>query len=137
LIPPKTKFSLDKILLATDGSENSNIALEEALRAAQVCQSTLTVVSVIKPGLTSEYRQKAEKIIEEARKKASGKNIPVEAQTLQGEPWEKIVEFAEKHDINVIMLGRHGETGLKKLLVGSVAERVAGHAPCAVVVVPS
>lgn len=46
-----------------------------------------------------------------------------------------IVEDAEKKAVNIIVMGSHGRTGLKRLLMGSVTSRVIGHAPCSVLVV--
>ena len=49
---------------------------------------------------------------------------------------EVIVREAIERDIDLIVMGTHGRTGLKKLVLGSVAERVIGHVPCAVLVTP-
>ncbi len=123
--------------MATDGSENSNVALEEALRAADVCKSNLGIICVVKPARPAAYEKEAERIVAEAKQKALAKDIQVETIVEKGEPWEKIVEVAKKRDTNVIIMGRYGRSGLKRLLMGSVTERVAGHAPCAVLIVPN
>jgi nucleotide-binding universal stress UspA family protein len=52
-----------------------------------------------------------------------------------GRPEEGIVKAAEFKQVNLIIVGSHGRTGLKRLLMGSVAERVIGHAKCPVLVV--
>jgi len=137
VIPPHIKFGWERILLATDGSENSNVALEEALRAADVCKSNLGIICVVKPARPAAYEKEAERIVAEAKQKALAKDIQVETIVEKGEPWEKIVEVAKKRDTNMIIMGRYGRSGLKRLLMGSVTERVAGHAPCAVLIVPN
>jgi len=139
LIPPHIKFGWERILLATDGSENSNVALEEALRAVHACKSKLGIICVVKPARPLEYEKEAERIVEEARQKALAKDKDIQVETIveKGEPWGKIVEVAKERNINVIIMGRYGKTGLKKLLMGSVTERVAGYASCALLVVPS
>jgi len=50
---------------------------------------------------------------------------------------EFIIQEAKEKNIDLIVMGTHGRTGLNKLLIGSVAERVVGHVPCAVMVTPA
>ncbi len=52
-----------------------------------------------------------------------------------GRPYEAILKVAQAKKANLIVLGSHGRTGLKRLLMGSVTERVIGQAPCPVLVV--
>ena len=54
-----------------------------------------------------------------------------------GKPYEFIVKEAEDREIDLIVMGTHGRTGLTRVLMGSVAQSVIGHAPCPVLVVPS
>jgi nucleotide-binding universal stress UspA family protein len=54
---------------------------------------------------------------------------------LSGNPFEKILEATEDHRIDLIVLATHGRTGLKRLLIGNVAEKVVRHAPCPVLTV--
>jgi len=137
VVPTNAKVGFKNLLIATDGSENSNLALEEALRAAEACQAQLTIVCVVKSNRPPEYKERAHRIVEEAKQKATAKNIETEVAVLEGEPWLQIVELAKQKDIDVIIMGRYGRTGLKKILIGSVTERVASCAPCAVLVIPS
>jgi nucleotide-binding universal stress UspA family protein len=52
-----------------------------------------------------------------------------------GVPFEKILDAAEDHRIDLIVLATHGRTGIKRLIIGNVAERVVRHAPCPVLTV--
>lgn len=52
-----------------------------------------------------------------------------------GDPFEQIVEAAETHRIDLIVLATHGRTGIKRLIIGNVAEKVVRHAPCPVLTV--
>jgi nucleotide-binding universal stress UspA family protein len=61
----------------------------------------------------------------------------VEITMIQGQPYQEIIRLAEAGSYPLIVMGTHGRTGLAHLLLGSVAERVARKAPCAVIVVPS
>jgi nucleotide-binding universal stress UspA family protein len=55
---------------------------------------------------------------------------------VSGPPANEIVRYAEEHAVDLIVLGAHGHGFFDRLLIGSVAERVARHAPCAVLMVP-
>jgi nucleotide-binding universal stress UspA family protein len=52
-----------------------------------------------------------------------------------GDPFENIIEVADDHRVDLIVLATHGRTGLKRLLIGSVAEKVVRHATCPVLTV--
>jgi nucleotide-binding universal stress UspA family protein len=55
---------------------------------------------------------------------------------LTGTPWHEVVELLRKDEsFDLVMVGTHGHTGLKHVLLGSVAERIVRHAPCPVLVV--
>lgn len=54
---------------------------------------------------------------------------------LEGSPSDKIVQLAKKRRASLIVMGTRGRTGFRKLLLGSVAERVIGLAPCSVLIV--
>jgi len=76
--------------------------------------------------------------LEEVKDRAAKENIPCETIVhIGGQPHEFIVQEAKDKNIDLIVMGTHGRTGLNKLLIGSVAERVVGHAPCAVMVTPA
>ena len=52
-----------------------------------------------------------------------------------GNPWQEICRYAEAEKIDLIVIGTHGYTGVRHVLIGSVAERVVQHAPCPVLTV--
>lgn len=62
-------------------------------------------------------------------------NVEVESVILRGITAEEIIGFAEKNDIDLIVIGTHGLTGIKRFLLGSVAEKVVRHATNSVLVV--
>jgi len=55
--------------------------------------------------------------------------------TVEGSPTPGIIEYAQEHDIDFIVLGTHGRNALKQVLIGSVAERIVRQAPCPVLTV--
>jgi len=137
----------EKLLLATDGSQFSEGAIREAIRLAKRCSSKLSVLSVIETN--PEYETIAPQLLEKAEKSAQehlgsvkeqAKREGVDCTTgiLEGEDsFHYISDEAAKNKISMIIMGRHGKTGLKRLVLGSTTARVIGYAPCNVLVVPS
>jgi hypothetical protein len=137
---------LERLVLPTDGSEFSEGAVREAINLAKTCSSKLFAVAVIETN--PEYETIAPQLIEKAEKEAREHLESVKARALkegvdceiiahQGEePYRYIVEEAEKNKADMIIMGRRGRTGLKRLMMGSEAARTIGHSPCNVLVVP-
>jgi nucleotide-binding universal stress UspA family protein len=136
----------EKILLTTDGSEYSEGAVREAIKLAKRCSSKLTVLSVIdtNPELDALAPQLIEKREKAVRQNldallALAKQEDIDCDTIvhEGEEtYRHIVDEAAKNNSTMIVMGRRGRTGLKRLVMGSVTARVIGHAPCSVLVVP-
>ena len=140
---------MDKnILVATDGSQFSDVAVKEAINIAKTYDSTLYCISVIEmhldhypdflnlaPNVINEKKKELTISLEEIRERATKDNVQCEVIIREGnEPYEIIINEADKVQARLIVVGTHGKTGLKKLLMGSVAERVIGHANCSVLV---
>ncbi len=137
---------LEKLLLATDGSELNEGAVRETINLAKVCSSKIYAISVIEtnpefmanaPGVFERYEKQIRQHLESIKARASKENIECEIIIHEGEePFQYIVdEAAEKH-VEMIFMGRYGRTGLKRLLMGSVTAKTIGHSPCNVMVVP-
>jgi nucleotide-binding universal stress UspA family protein len=138
-----------RILVAMDGSKYSEKAFDQAISMAKICKSILFIVSVVdlypellEIALSLEEEEKVSKgtraFLEGVKAKAAKENIPCETiMHVGGQPHEFIIQEAKEKNIDLIVMGTHGRTGLQKLLIGSVAERVVGHAPCAVMVTPA
>ena len=136
----------EKLLVATDGSGFSKAAVQEAIKIAGACSSTLYVVLVIE--INAEVQiwdaKSADKLEKDMRKyldgiktRAAGEGIKCETILHLGdEPYKDIVAEAKKRKVSTIIMGSHGRTGLTRLMMGSVVSRVIGHAPCKVLVVP-
>ena len=136
----------EKLLVATDGSEFSRAAVEEAIKIAGACGSMLYILLVIE--VTAEidlWDAKAADTLEKdmrhyldgIKKKAAKDGVTCEVILHLGdEPYKDIVAEARKKKVSTIIMGSHGRTGLTRLMMGSVVSRVIGHAPCKVLVVP-
>src|SRR5512142_1613824 len=137
---------VERVLLSTDGSEYSEGAVREAIGLSKKCGSHLTALSVIdtNPEFDTLAPQIVEKKGKEARQnleavQARAKNEGVDCSTVirEGEDaYQYIVDEAVKDKASMIVMGRRGRTGLKRLMMGSVTARVIGHAHCNVLVVP-
>jgi len=137
---------LEKILLPTDGSEFSEGAIREAISLAKTCSGKLFAVSVVEtnpeyetiaPQLVEKAEKEARQHLESIKSSASKEGVDCEIIVRQGEePYKYIVEEAAKNKVNMIIMGRRGRTGLKRLMMGSVTAKVIGHAPCDIIVVP-
>lgn len=131
-----------KIMVATDGSESVRKAVETAVEIAKISGAKLYVVYVIaSEGFSITYPKNVgwEKAILEYFK-AEGKeatsyvetagkaaNVEVESVILQGIPANELVDFAERNNIDLIVMGTLGRTGIERFLLGSVAENVVRH----------
>jgi nucleotide-binding universal stress UspA family protein len=137
------------VLFATDFSETSEAAMPYATAICRRFGSTLHLVHVLsEAGLLLmtggvDYVSMAtlyEDAHAEARKKlealAEGfDNIPHRSHVRHGRVWNNLGSLICENDIDLIVVGTHGRTGLGKLLLGSVAEDILRHAPCPVLTV--
>ena len=138
-----------KILVATDGSENAAKAASYGVNIAKAAGADVYVLYVIstehavttrtvmgwseafeeylanKGGVATAY---VKKLGEEA-------GVKVEPVFLKGVPAEKILEYAEESNIDLIVMGTQGLTGIKRFLIGSVAENVVRHSKVPVMII--
>lgn len=130
-----------KILYPTDFSSYSNQAYFHAVALAENHGASLTILYVYSPGFgTPEIggspdadRAYWKNQLEQIRPVDA--RIPVHHVTLEGDPATEIVGYAKDVGADLIVMGTHGRTGLERLLMGSVAEKVLRDAPCSVLVV--
>ena len=137
------------ILVATDFSEVSLNALQVAKLFAEQFGATVQILTVIEPipfiaGVESmplavtDDRVEKNTRMELARLVARElpPTISSKVEVLWGKPADEILKLARGCNVDLILLGTHGRTGLKHLLLGSTAENVVRRAPCPVLVVP-
>ncbi len=142
-----------KILLATDGSEFSDAASGMVASQFSAQKTEVLVLQVVEPLIFSSPPQMASGYApemaarrQERIKQAEDSTARV-AQTLQAAGFKAktrvleqeirtgILDVAEEWHADLIVMGSHGKRGLKKFLLGSVAELVVRHAPCSVLIV--
>jgi nucleotide-binding universal stress UspA family protein len=137
-----------KIFIATDGSEQNKKAVQHALEFAKTCGAKLYAGYVVDTAafasipmdagweMMYELLQKeANEITSSVGENAQKEGIPFEAVILEGHPGTEIVDFANKQDIDLIIMGTLGKRGLDHFLLGSVAENVIRNSSVPVLVV--
>jgi nucleotide-binding universal stress UspA family protein len=143
-------YRIRRIVVATDFSEGSDAAMERAFALAKPLDATVDLVHVLDTAiLTAPQSLGAMPLIDPqalmdqidealtARiEKARSLGIVCQSDSLDGYPAREIVRHAEKVGADLIVVGTHGRTGVAKVIMGSVAQRVVQHATCPVLVIP-
>jgi len=140
-----------RILHATDFSRASNRAFETAVDLAKTNRAELLLVHVVVPNiaypidsyadpalyveLDRSTQRQARSSMEKLVKKVQKAGVKVKGLLLRGTAHGQIVRSARSRRADMIVIGTHGLTGLKKLLMGSVAGRVVSEATCPVLTV--
>jgi nucleotide-binding universal stress UspA family protein len=125
--------SLRNILLATDGSRGTEVALRAAANISEKSGATLHVVHVWTDGLLEEQADKT--LRQQAWKARAAGARALWVYLREGEPVEEIVALAEDLDADLVVVGSRGAGWMKRLVTGSVSEGVVHRASCPVLVV--
>jgi nucleotide-binding universal stress UspA family protein len=131
-----------KILYPTDFSSYSNQAYFHAISLAEKHGASLTIVYVYNPEAPAQSGEPADHTGRRAYWRAQlesvrplNTTIEVQHLLLEGDPAGEIVRHVQQTGVDLVVMGTHGRTGLERLLLGSVAEKVLRDAPCSVLVV--
>ncbi|NPV53423.1 MAG: universal stress protein [Firmicutes bacterium] len=140
----------DLVIVPVDGSDSSRAALEEAIRAVGAFDGGLIVaVSVVDEDVVlqlsrfetrgraySERKLEANSMrnLNMAEKMCNAAGVKMEKVIRKGVPYLEIVEEARSRDATLIVMGKVGMRGPRRILIGSVTERVIEHAMCPVLV---
>lgn len=140
----------DRILIPTDGSDPTKSAVEMALNLAEVHDATLNVLYIVDQptsvsgmgegfagldDLLDALEERGQQATKAIIKQAKERNIETTAAVRRGNPHDDILSYAEDNDIDVIVMGTHGRTGVKRALLGSVTENVVRHSEIPVLTV--
>lgn len=144
------KIEVRRVLVPTDFSDTSNVALRWAVALVEACRGSLHVLHVLETiagaePLTLEIDKRAPleraievKAWEELKKLFSEQEqtrLRVELAVEWGLPVDEILRYAKAHDVDLIAMGAHGRRGVGDVLLGTVAEGVVREAPAAVLTV--
>lgn len=135
------------VLVPIDGSDPSQAAIEHAVTTFP--DAEITALHVVDPSM-SVYRsdshfnferlveleeENAEELFETAREIADEHGVSIETDTVVGSPRREIVAYTDEHDVDQIVIGSHGRSGVSRVLIGSVAESIVRRASVPVTVV--
>jgi nucleotide-binding universal stress UspA family protein len=135
----------DRILFPTDGSEGAAVAFEHVLDLADASGATLHVLNVpettfdraagVNEALVTDLVAAGEELVADAAARAEERGVETVTAVEEGEPHSTIVEYADRHAVDLVVMPTHGRKGLERLLLGSVTERVVRRATVPVLTV--
>jgi nucleotide-binding universal stress UspA family protein len=138
-----------KILIATDGSKRTQSAVEKGLEIAKLHHSKVYAVYVVDTvtftsipmdvtweNMYQLLKDEGEEAVKQV-KDAAGPGLDVETDVLEGNPAIEITKFAGEKGVDLLVVGTLGKSGIDRILLGSVAEKIVRIASCPVLVVKS
>ncbi|ELZ91307.1 universal stress protein UspA-like protein [Haloferax mucosum ATCC BAA-1512] len=135
----------DNILLPVDGSPAAEESIPHVFGLAEQYDATVHVlfvvntnrdtVGVIGGTVLDALEQEGQQVVDEVVERGNERGIEVVGDVIRGSPHEAIIEYAEDNDIDVIVMATHGRTGVERVLLGSVTERVVRTSPVPVLTV--
>ena len=142
-------IQINKVLVATDFSENAQESVDTALEIAKQFGASLHVVHafqtpvpivspyevVVPDGFLEQARDAAAENLKSVLEKISSEGIEVHSHLTEVPAAPAIARIAEENDVDLVVMGTRGNTGLKHVLLGSVAERTIRLSPCSVLTV--
>jgi nucleotide-binding universal stress UspA family protein len=140
---------LKQILIATDGSESAKKAASFGVKIAGLSGAKVYAVYVIDitpyysipldqvwpKDVYEQFEKMGYEITVDVEKTTTAAGLEAESIVLKGDPAERIVNFAEERNVDLIVVGSHGIGGFERLVIGSVSEKVVRHAKIPVLVV--
>lgn len=141
-------MTVQHFLVPIDFSPYAEQALDYAIALAQKLQAHVTLLHVIQPPLVAgadmgvwpspafldELEAAITRDMEGYLARVTAAGLEGEMAMVHGIPFHEILETAKKRQVDLIIMGTHGRTGLPHVLLGSVAEKVARLAPCPVLI---
>ena len=140
-----------RVVVATDGSKAATRAVDFAATVAKAWDAELIVLTISTALSPAELRELAQadhdlgtatdalvrRILDDATARADRLGVvAVKTLRLSGDPANTTLKIAREAGADLIVVGRRGLGGLSRLLLGSVSDKIVGHAHCAVTVVP-
>ena len=150
------EIGFSKIVVGIDGSEESMKAAEYAISIAKLYNAELNAITVLtsdigyiysSPGVESPpltvkeiillAGDEAKKWFDEIKEKANKKGIQLKTESIVAKKslLNTILEYVEEHNINLVVVGTRGRSGIKKMLLGSIASGLITYSPCPVLVI--
>lgn len=134
VVPKAAAMPSRRILIATDGSRYSDNAATNGSYLAKLTHLPITVLSVVATSHSEKRRTEAQEAVDRVTELLRQEGLDCEGLVLEGKAGEVIASTAQQKGADLIVVGNRGRTGLDRILVGSVSERVIGLADCATLV---
>jgi len=124
----------EHILVPTDGSDGADHAFEQALDLADTYDARLHVLHVIDVSkdagefrpvtVLDKLRERGRELTDDLTDRAADAGVEAESEVVQGLPHRVILNYVDDNDVDLVVMGTHGRTGLQRYLLGSVTEKV-------------
>jgi nucleotide-binding universal stress UspA family protein len=141
---------IQRIMVASDGSDSSNRAIDVAAALARREKADLVIVSVATPSPAAARREfqriegsaadpsetASQAILMDAEQRAGWADVKARTIMLWGDPAEAIIKAVVSEKVDAVVVGRRGHGQLAGLLLGSISQKLVSLSPCMVTVVP-
>lgn len=136
----------DDILVPTDGSDGVQAAIEHAIELASMADATVHGLYVVDTAdatavpegkwvtIAETLEEAGEQAVEEIEQQASEAGVTATGAVVKGKPHEEITSYATENEIDLIVMGTHGRSGLDRVLLGSVTDKVIRQADVPVLI---
>jgi len=146
----ETSAIFHRIMVPADGSQPSMAAGRLAIQLATIHRARITFVYVVDTSVVEQLTDTSGKVARQVRQEleltgqrylnylsrlATNAGLVVDHVIRYGAPYSEIESLARERDVDLIVIGQVGHRGLRRILIGSVTERVIEYAPCPVLVV--
>ena len=150
------KIDYKKIMIATDGSDCSNLAIEKGIALARLSGGTVYAVYVMSTvylfdmdggayssvgtnpyweSIREAFKNQGQQAVDDVKGLGEEKVIKVKAILLEGNPSNELIRYADEEKMDIVIMGTLGKTGLDRILLGSVAGNLVRHSKVPVMVV--
>ncbi len=151
-----TTIDYKKIMIATDGSDCSNLAIDKGIELARLSWGTVYAVHVMSTAYsfdmdggayssvsTNPYwasirkalKNQGQQAVDYIKNLGEAKGINVQSILLEGNPSEELIRYANEEKMDIVIMGTHGKIGVNRMLMGSVAGNLVRHSKIPVMVV--
>ena len=151
-----TTIDYKKIMIATDGSDCSNLATDKGIELARLTGGTVYAVYVMSTAYsfdidggafssvgTNPYwtsirkalKNQGQQAVDYIKNLGEAKGINVQSILLEGNPSEELIRYANEEKMDIVIMGTHGKIGVNRMLMDSVAGNLVRHSKVPVMVV--
>lgn len=144
-------WNVKTIIVGVDGSEGAQRAAEEAAGVARATGAALILATVVRPpegwwgiggapptpeALSAALIEGQQEVLEQVVASLDLEGVTYETVQELGDPANRLIALAEERNADLMVIGRRGAGLVERVILGSVADRLCHHSPCAVLLVP-